>query len=222
MARKLEKQKALVMREKGMSYTEIQKELGVSKSTLSGWLSHMPLSDERIRLLRDKNPRRIERYINTMRKKREEKLQSAYNIISGKIKKISKRELFISGLFLYWGEGSKTRSTAVGLTNTNPYMLMYFIQWLNFFNVPKNKLKVHLHLYLDMDIDEKISFWSKVLHIPISQFRKPYIKKSKASSITYTRGFCQGTCTVIVDDANISAQVLMGIQYLQNMLKIVV
>lgn len=222
MARKLEKQKALIMRAKGMSYSQIKNTLGISKSTLSGWLSGMPLSDEEIRKLRDTNPIRIEKYRNTMKAKKEEKLHLAYEMISSKIKEISERELFIAGLFLYWGEGSKTRSTAIGLTNTNPYMLIFFIKWLKFFNVPSNKLKVHLHLYSDMNIQKQIKYWSKILGIPVSQFRKPYIKNSRSESITYTRGFRQGTCSVIVDDTNISSQVLMGIQYLQNMLKIVV
>ena len=38
MARKKDKQKALTMRKKGMSYSQIKEKLGISKSTLSGWL----------------------------------------------------------------------------------------------------------------------------------------------------------------------------------------
>lgn len=218
MARKKDKQKALVMRKSGMSYSQIKEKLGVSKSTLSGWLYNMPLSEKRIRELQADSPIRIEKYRNTMREKREAKNKIAYENIAKRIGKISDREFLIAGLFLYWAEGSKTKNFSIALTNTNPSMLILFIRWLRFFDVPKSKLKIHLHLYSDMNIKKQISFWSKTIKIPISQFRKPYIKKTTLSSITYTNGFGQGTCSVILENGPISAQVMMGIQYIQDIL----
>ena len=218
MARKEDKQKALTMRKKGMSYSQIKEKLGISKSTLSGWLYDMPLSEKRIRELQADSPIRIERYRNAMKAKRDAKNKVAYESIASKIGTISDREFLIAGLFLYWAEGSKTRTFSIGLTNTNPAMLVLFIRWLKFFDVPKTKLKVHLHLYSDMNIKKQIRFWSKTLNIPLGQFRKPYIKKTLLSSITYTNGFGQGTCSVIVDDGLVSAQVMMGMQYIQDVL----
>lgn len=218
MARKIDKQKAIVMRKKGMSYSQIKEKLRVSKGTLSGWLYNMPLSEKRIRELQADSPVRIERYRNTMRAKRQEKNKIAYQKIADRIGNISDREFLIAGLFLYWAEGSKTKTFAIGLTNTNPNMLVLFIRWLRFFSVPKSKLKVHLHLYSDMNIKKQIKFWSKTLDLPPSQFRKPYIKKTTLTSITYTNGFGQGTCSVILDNGPISAQVMMGIKYIQDVL----
>ena len=51
------------MRLEGHSYSSIQKKIGVSKSTLSSWLREIPLSDTRLRELRDFNPVRIERRV---------------------------------------------------------------------------------------------------------------------------------------------------------------
>ncbi len=218
MARKLDKQKALLMRKQGMSYSQIKEKLKVSKSTLSGWLYNMPLSEKRIRELQADSPIRIEKYRNTMRAKREEKNKIAYQNIANRIGRISDREFLIAGLFLYWAEGSKTKTFTIGLTNTNPIMLVLFIRWLRFFDVPKSKLKVHLHLYSDMNIKKQMKFWSKTLDLPLSQFRKPYIKKTTLTSITYTNGFGQGTCSVILDNGPISSQVMMGIQYIQDIL----
>ena len=206
------------MRKKGMSYSQIKEKLGISKSTLSGWLYNMPLSAKRIRELQADSPIRIEKYRNTMRAKREAKNRIAYQNIAKRIGSISNREFLIAGLFLYWAEGSKTKVLSIGLTNTNPKMLIIFIRWLKFFNVPHHKLKVHLHLYSDMNIKKQINFWSKTLKIPLSQFRKPYIKKTILSSITYTNGFGQGTCSVIVENGFIADQVIMGIQYIQDIL----
>lgn len=218
MARRKDKQKTLDYRKKGYSYSQIKEKLNVSKSTLSGWLHDMPLSEKRIKELRDNSPIRIERYRNTMRAKRDAKNKIAYQSIARRIGAISDREFLIAGLFLYWAEGSKTKTFSIGLTNTNPSMLVLFIRWLKFFNIPKFKLKVHLHLYSDMNIKKQMMFWSKTLDIPVSQFRKPYIKKTKLSSITYTNGFGQGTCSVILDSGLITAEVMMGIQYIQDSL----
>ena|SRR3989338_219889 len=216
MARKKDKQKALIMRKKGMSYSQIKEKLGVSKSTLSGWLYNMPLSEERIRELRDFSPIRIEHYRNTMRLKKEEKFAEAYLEMSQKIKKLSSRELFLAGLFLYWAEGSKTTNAAIGLTNTNPNMLKFYIRWVKLLGVKPNQLKVSLHLYSDMSIKKQEKYWSKELSIPLSQFRKSYIKDTKLSSITYHNGFGQGTCSVTVGGARLYEKVLMGLKYIQD------
>ncbi len=218
MARKLDKQKAIKLRQKGLSYSQIKEKLGIGKGTLSEWLSDMPLSEKRIKELRDFSPQRIERYRNTMQKKRNLQHDLIYKNIKDKLKSLSDRDLLISGFFLYWGEGSKTKSYSVALTNTNPKMLVFFIKWLNFFNVPKEKLRVKLHLYSDMKVKEQILFWSKTLNIPVLQFRNSYIKESKFSSISYKNGFGHGTCSVIVEDKDIASQILIGLEYIQDIL----
>ena len=218
MARKLDKQKALIMRQKGMSYSQIKKAIGVSKSTLSGWLYDMPLSPDKIKELRDNSPIRIENYRNTMRAKREAKFLSAYKLISKKIGKLTEREFFLCGLFLYWAEGGKTKNGTTCLTNTNPNMLKFFILWLNIFNVSKEKFRIHLHLYSDMNIKKEEKYWSNELKISLKQFRKSYIKKSLSSEITYKNGFGHGTCTLSIHLTSLTAQVLMGIKYIQDTL----
>lgn len=217
MANKILKQKALEMRTRQMSYSQIKSELGVSKSTLSEWLHNYPLSKERINELGPNNAKRIERYRNTMAEKQQLKREIAYKKVSKDIKTINRRELFLAGLFLYWAEGGKTRNTCVVLTNTNPTMLKFYIRWLKQLGVSKNKLKVNLHLYSDMNIKKEISFWSKTLNIPESQFRKPYIKKSLFTSITYKNGFGHGTCCIVYENKLMYNYVLMGLKRIQEM-----
>jgi transcriptional regulator with XRE-family HTH domain len=216
MARKLDKQKALLMRKKGMSYSQIKEKLGVSKSTLSGWLYNMPLSEKRIRELQADSPIRIEKYRNTMRAKKEARLTEVFKKVSKDIGVFSKRELFLLGLFLYWGEGTKAKNTSVVLTNTNPAMLKFFIKWLELFNVKRKDLKIKLHLYSDMNIKKSIDFWSKELKISVSQFKKSYIKKTKLSSITYKNGFGKGTCCVIFDNRDLWEYIIMGMKYISE------
>lgn len=217
MARKLDKQKAIILRKKGYSYSQIKEKLGINKSTLSGWLYNMPLSQKRIKELRDLSPQRIERYRNTMRVKKETRLNEVYKKASNDIGKFSRREIFLLGLFLYWGEGTKTANSSIQLTNTNPAMIKFFIRWLELLGVNKKDLKVKLHLYSDMDIDRSIAFWLKTLKISISQFKKPYIKKNKLKYITYKNGFGKGTCCVIFEDRDLWEYIIMGLKYISEM-----
>jgi hypothetical protein len=216
MARKLDKQKAIVLRGKGYSYSQIKQKLGISKSTLSGWLYDMPLSEKRIRELRDFNPRRIERYRNTVRKKKEDRLKEVYKKVKKDIGVFSEREIFLLGLFLYWGEGTKSANCSTQLTNTNPAMINFFIKWLKLLGVNKKDLKVKLHLYSDMKINESINFWSKKINVPINQFKKPYIKKTKLKSITYKNGFGNGTCCVIFENRDMWEYIIMSLKYISD------
>src|SRR3989338_8300785 len=120
MARLIERNKAIALRLTGMSYTEIKNKLGISKSTLHYWLKEYPLSDERIRDLRDWNAQRIERFRKTMQRKREGRIRDVNEYVQKRIGALSKREFFVAGLFLYWAEGSKTSQSTTALTNTDP------------------------------------------------------------------------------------------------------
>lgn len=219
MARIKDKNKAIELRKREMSYSQIKSKLGVNKSTLSGWLSGMPLSEKRIRELTSHNPMRIERYRNTMRSKKDARLNLIYKEVSKDIGLLSKRDFFIAGLFLYWGEGGKVNKSMVSFTNTDPDMIKYFIKWVTTcLKVKKERLYVILHLYKDMNIKDSIDFWSKEIDIKIEQFKKPYIKDSKITGLTYKSGFGKGTCTVRLNDKKEMDYVLLGLKYLRNII----
>lgn len=210
MARIKDREQALNLRSKGMSYSQIKEVLRLSKSTLSLWLRNYPLSKEQIDNLRGKNPKRIEKFIETMRLKRKKRLHATYSTQKGSLLPLSKRELFIAGLFLYWGEGAKTQG-AVSINNTDPKMLKFALFWINtILKVPKSKIKVYLHLYNDMNINKEIDFWCKILDIPSKQFSKPYIKSSSRENLTH-KGFGHGTCGLLVNNTLLKERVMMAI-----------
>ena len=211
-----EKEEAIRMRLKGMSYSQIKSKIEVSKSSLSIWLEKYPLSKEKIKELRDWNPQRIENSRNTKLKNRQKKLEGVYKEMSKEIGELSKRDLFIAGLFLYWGEGTKSARDMVVFTNTDPFMVKLFIRWLDLMDVSRKYLKVRLHLYVDMDVEKEDSYWSKTLNIPTSNFRKPHIKDSKFSSLTYKNSFGHGTCSVIYGNSELHNKIIMGLKYLRE------
>ena len=214
MARIKDKEKAIKLRLEGFSYSQIKSEMNLSKSTLSNWLSNYPLSPEKIRELRDLNPRRIENCRNTKAKKVSERLDKVYTKAASDILVLNKRELFVAGLFLYWGEGSKSERTTTGLSNTDPAMLRFFLKWLYLMGVSQKKLNIVLQLYVDMDVNKEINFWSKELDLPRNLFKRCYIKGSTLSGLTYKRGFGHGTCNIRVYNRDLAEYVHASMKYI--------
>ena len=211
------KKQAITLRMKGMSYTQIQERVEVSKSTLSSWLEKYPLSQAQIYQLRDVNPRRIESFRNTMKKKRDARITLQAERVRFDIKKISTRELFIAGFFLFWGEGAKRRSGEVSLTNTDPNMIAYFIKWLILLGAKKEHMRFTLHLYKDMDSKKELIYWSKKLKFPLSAFHNPYIKNTTISEISYKNGFGHGTCNARYMSQESNDYVRMGLSQIRDL-----
>ena len=205
---------ALTLRkEKNMSYSQIKEILNVGKGSLSLWLKDYPLSRERINELRGNNEKRIERYRETRRKTKEIRLQKYYLEQKKRIFPLSKRDIFIAGLFLYWGEGSKAKATELFVSNTNPAVINFFIQWMEtIFEIPRNKLKFRMHFYEDMDPKKQTAFWAKILNVSETQFSKPYIKKTSSLRINEKGSFGHGTCNAGIWDARLHEQVLMALE----------
>lgn len=207
------KNKAIQMRLKGMSYSQIKSELKVSKGSLSLWLAPYPLSTERIKELMV-NSRKVENYRLTMAKKRQARLDASLEKVGKDIGNISDRELFILGFALYWAEGAKTKDATLYFANTDPFMLKVYMKWLKVVGIPKQRLKFKLHIYKDMDEKSAIDYWVKILKVKHEQFRKTYIKDSKLSDLTYKNGFGHGTCNIMFESVEMRNYVLMGIKHI--------
>ncbi len=207
------RKKVLDLRKQGMSYSQIKKILKVSKSTLSCWLKEYPLTKERISELRNNNEVRIEKFRETMRKKREDRLEKTYQSQKRILLPFNSRELFVAGLFLYWGEGSKFKTSTLSLSNTDPSVIKFFISWLTkSLRVPEKKIRIDLQLYSNMHINQEISYWSKTLKISPIQFTNPYIKETADIKINHKGNFGHGTCNARVGDARLTEKILMSIK----------
>lgn len=220
MSRTTDRQKAINLRKHGKTYSQIKKELGISKSTLSDWLSKYPLTQKQLEFLQQnrKYSRQlaIEKTIIVKRKKREERIKSIYDEQKQYWVSLSKKELELAGIFLYWGEGNKRLDGPVFLNNTDPKVMKFTLYWFkNGLNIPQEKIKVDLHLYNDMNIKEELVFWSKTLDIPLSQFRKPYIKSSTRVKIDH-KGFGHGTCGLVVNDVRLKEKLMMAIEAISD------
>lgn len=86
--------------------------------------------------------------------------------------------LLRAGLFLYWGEGAKSKPYIVDFANSDVKMVRIFLATLrHIYKVQENRLRILLYCYANQNPNELVSYWSETLHIPRSQFTKPYIRR---------------------------------------------
>ena len=89
---------------------------------------------------------------------------------------ISKRDLLIAGLCLFWGEGSKTGSRFIFI-NSDPMMLKIMKAFLvDVLGVDKGDIRatIQINSVHKPRIKSITSFWSKYLKIPLEKFGNPY------------------------------------------------
>lgn len=184
MAKSKEKIKARKLRRKGESIKQIAKLLKVSVSTASLWCRDVILTNKQIENLRKRQTdpfygKRLEYYL----KKKKEFSLKLLNLKNEGIKSIgrlSKREVFLIGIALYWGEGFK-KDSLIGLATLDINIAKFFIFWLNksFGIVTKDLLlRVTANISYKSKIKELEKYWSKELKIPVNQFSKPFFQKT--------------------------------------------
>ena len=169
------KQKAITLRRKGYSYNIIATKLNLSKSTLSDWLSEIPFKPNKVVLKRIK--------LAQMKSAIYKNNQKIANILSAKkiAKKeagnLTKRDLWLLGIGLYLGEGTKTNEN-IRIINSDPEIIKVAIVWFQKICGLENKNIVPIiHLYPDNNIKKAINYWSKITGIPGRQFAKTQIDR---------------------------------------------
>ncbi len=180
---------AIELRKKGYSYSHIQRVTGYSVSTLSYHLSHIPYVP---------NKETVASIGNALAKSAEVKSQKKVNALLDAKRQAQKdvgiltsRDIFMLGLGIYIGEGSKTQSH-VRLVNADPKVLRLYVRWLRMLGLRSENLSVRIHLYPDTPIQEAESYWCKQLGVPLAQFQSPSIDrrvgKDRKRSATHTYG----------------------------------
>ena len=90
---------------------EITERLDVSKSSVSIWVRDIELSKAQLDHLREKGLSRdvIEKRRATRLAREKDRRDKIITKARNSVLPISRKELFLVGIALYWGEGSKTR-----------------------------------------------------------------------------------------------------------------
>lgn len=180
-----EKKIAIELRKHGFSYKEILKKVPVAKSSLSGWLRYLDLTDEQIDLLKQKvkngqDQGRIKSSLAN-RQKRLEREALVAEAAKKDFEKYIENSFFVLGVALYWAEGSK-RTTNFQFINSDPDIIKLMIRWcIKYMNVAKEDLKVRLFMHQIYANEDCEGFWEQVTGISRAVFQKTTYKPTRLS-----------------------------------------
>lgn len=175
MSKAILKNKAIELRKDGYSYSYIKEKIGVSKSTLSIWLSSIPYRPNN----HSKNKLISARQMSALAKRKIllESITLAKKTANEDIGILSERDMLMLGVGIYIGEGSKTNNI-IRIANSDAKIIKFMVNWFNIAcGVPMKNLRLRIHLYPDNNIQESEKYWSKVTGIPSDQFLKPSIDR---------------------------------------------
>ncbi len=173
------------MRSKGETVRNIAKKLNTSFSTVSFWCRDIKLTDAVIKVMKfNKKERSIKGLLKYSEMKRAKRIKNTFDQKQEGAKMVtnfSKKDIFMVGLGLYWGEGYKESNDEMGFTNCNPKMIRFYIKWLNLNGILKGNLIFRLSINEVFRIQERKikNFWIKYLNIKEKQFSKTTFIKSR-------------------------------------------
>ncbi len=188
------KSKALSLRKDGFSIKDIAAKLNISTSTASLWCRNIQLSRKQKENLESRTNRKLQKFFKMVEKQKENR-QKVKNKIQKTAKEeigsLSKRDLFIAGVSLYWAEGFKHEAEGrVGFCNSDPLMMKFMQSFLKKCLGVKNE-EISPRLTLNEAFKDKTEqiqqYWSEYLNIPVSQFTKPFYQKVKQVKV-YANG----------------------------------
>jgi len=204
------KERARLLRQKGLSITKISLSIGVPRSSLHQWVSDLKRSKQITDKERLDNLRRI-RPLATLALKQERQNRMA-RIKAEAIQEIDSYDLSDKNLLsavlsaIYWAEGSKTRGS-MQFANTDPKLALLYITLLRKnYKIDERRIRIRLHLHHYHNIEECKIFWSSLLKVPLSQFGKIYIKE-RSKTKKFRENF-MGICFVVYNDENLKNTIL--------------
>lgn len=176
MANTLLRDQARVLRARGASLNDITRRLKIPKSTIRYWCRDVVLTSAQQRKLFRRQALGGIRAAEKMRRRRLNLIKQLTEEGKREIGDVSKRELLLIGIALYWAEGYRKGDGEFGFTNSDPKMIQLMTHWLHS-ACGIEKYRIHLRVCINVSHQKRIraiqKFWSKTTGIPSSQFSKP-------------------------------------------------
>lgn len=179
---------------KQLSFREIGRRLQIDDSLISIWCRNILLD-------------KANKVMNTNQTKRGVIKNSELMILNNII--FNKDLIKIICGIIYGCEGAKyPASNCVAFTNSEPSLISTFVNLLRKgFKLDEKKFRAHLQIHTNQDASKLMSYWSKLLTIPLNKFYKPTI--TNPTDKKHRSGYL-GTCTIKYYDYRIQLK-LIGI-----------
>lgn len=197
------KERAVKLRKKGNSIGSIERALGIPRSTLSGWFKDVKITKKQKEILFKKQKAALKearkKAVIWHNKQKEQRLKEAEKAARKTLKNINIKSveyLELAMAFLYLGEGSK-KNTETAIGSSDPDILNFFLAGLKkVYNMDIRSIRCELYLRADQDPEKIKRYWSRVLYIPLDNFKQVNIDKRTKGTVTYSyyKGVCNLRC----------------------------
>jgi len=204
-------------REEGRSVKEIERLLGVSRSTASVWVCDIPLTAAQRSSLKRRNPIYNGQFKGAaVNAERGRARRLAYQE-RGRLRAKGANNLYVSGCMLYWAEGDKGRH-AVRLANSDPAVIRHFAEFLRVeFGVADERFRITCNLFADHEGRQRQieDFWLATLGLERRSLCKSVVNRySKYSQKKRKNKLPYGTCRIAVHSTEIVQTIYGSIQEL--------
>ncbi|GAA4916281.1 hypothetical protein ACFPM3_21610 [Streptomyces coeruleoprunus] len=192
--------RARELRLQGMTYDQIQVELGCSKSSISLWVRDLPKPErKRSREQASAIARRGWEAKLRIRDEERRRTKEAARTEIGAL--LPERELFMIGIALYWAEGTKdkpyVRRERVTFVNSDPNVILVFLAWLDMLGVARERLRFHLMIHETADIPAAEDYWADLVGADRSAFHKTTLKRHNPKTVRSNVGEAYMGCLAI-------------------------
>jgi transcriptional regulator with XRE-family HTH domain len=208
-----EQRRARELRALGWSIKEIERHLGVARSSVSLWVRDVSLDAA----ARERLARRVGQgpiVAAELKAARARLVRQQYQM-EGRLLAVERGAQYRAGCMLYWCEGAKGRHS-VRLTNSDPELTAVFVEFLREeFQVSNDRFRVRLNLFADHAVQLRAveDKWLGRLNLPRDCLRSPtinnyskYSQKKRANKLPY------GTCELAVHCTRIVQTIYGSIQ----------
>ncbi|MFF2812359.1 hypothetical protein ACFVT2_35330 [Streptomyces sp. NPDC058000] len=191
--------KARELRKQGLTYDRIQLELGCSKSSISLWVRDLPKPERR-------DPSEQARIAGRKRwdhelAVRDEERRRTKAKATKEVGELSDRDLFITGVALYWAEGEKdkpyARRESVSFVNSDPNVIRLHLAWLRLLGVEPERLSYRVMIHATADVAAAERYWADLVGVDVTTFHKTTIKKHSPKTNRKNVGEGYNGCLVI-------------------------
>lgn len=198
-----ERNLAVALRAKGMTYAEIQKKLGIKipKATMSHWCKDVPLSlrnQKRIKAMSQENlkrgRRRAQEVLQELRIAREQRFRIQNQSLLD-LYKVDLRVRKITLAILHLAEGHKNKAS-VAFGNSDTGIISMFMELMRtVYEIDETKFRITVQCRADQDPEQLKNYWSRVTGVSPKQFYKPQIDSRTIGKPTKKPDY-KGVCRI--------------------------
>jgi hypothetical protein len=205
-----ERDMARKLRLEGVSMREIERRVGVARSTVSAWVREIELTDHQREELVARGMAARTRARRIYYRARRRRSQDEGRAVARR-----GEPLHAAGCMLFWAEGSRHRNH-VQFVNSDPAMVAFFMSFIRrYFKVPNESIRVACNLFVDHEERQREieGFWLATVDLPRSCMTKTTVNKySRSSKRTRKNKLPHGTCRVTVHSTQVVQHIYGAIQ----------